>query len=165
MWFDVRKCPLSKRFSEVRLFGAIFLKHQTNFASSREIPAKMESRITWKQLKIGKLCQRSMNINLGSPFQNPSSKYIYTAPLSGDITPTSFPVCKKTSLSSKRCMKEVKLHVSSSNCWAKSVRSHIAIVNRALLVAHWATSYIRAGCNNLQTDPSFIYTNHLIYTS
>ena len=40
--FDVRKCPLIECFSEFWLFGVIFPENPTNFAGSREIPAKMK---------------------------------------------------------------------------------------------------------------------------
>ena len=104
-----KKVPSKQVFFKIlTLWGLFSPKAPQIWPAVGKSQPKWKGRITLKRLKIGKKCQWSMNINLGHPFRIRQRK-LRTAPPSGEITMTSFPVCKKTSFTRKRCMIGVKL--------------------------------------------------------
>ena len=77
---DIRKCLSGVKITNSKILGKFNPQNTPKMARNRLFPAKMKSRITSKRLKIGEICQWSMNIKLGSPFQNPSLETIYGSP-------------------------------------------------------------------------------------
>ena len=57
-------------FEMLTLWGSFSPKTPQIWPAVGKSQPKWKGRITLKRLKIGKICQWSMNINLGSPFQN-----------------------------------------------------------------------------------------------
>ena len=67
-------------FEMLTLWGSFSPKTPQIWPAVGRSQPKLEGRKTLKRLKIGKICQCSLSINLGSPFQNPSSRTSYGAP-------------------------------------------------------------------------------------
>ena len=64
-WFEIRKCPLSKFFSNFWLFGVIILKNPTNFGGSRDVPAKIKKLNNSNTVEYGQNISMEHEYKLG----------------------------------------------------------------------------------------------------
>ena len=96
-------------FWEFHFWGVIFRGYPTKTTDIREIPAKWKSNNLWTIEDRQSLSMKHRyKHNWGHSFRIHHRQLCTTLP-SGDITMTPFPVCKKVSLSRKRCTIEVIL--------------------------------------------------------